>query len=539
MTEHGKLSKANGRPSHGKLRRRSTLRWTGASPEMRQKKLEDVAREKMADAWFSLSVEGVLQPVYISEVVEKSMNPDFCFFDLKMNGPRIARADGVQLKLWAKTDRQDDYALLTDLDICLRSLQFIGKSLDNFHQPLPANCVLFHFEDGIYTSFTDMPVEEARLTLQSTGAARAGGARTDTTSSYGALMQLANVDDCIQDALATRTKLEGQINGLLSRNRESLELVDKNERAQEAVNSIHRACSTERRQIRLLNRRRDDIHASLELRKKAIKSGLAITQTRDLPSLEELQTTIVESKRRSRQILDERGGQIRRVCEELSSIYQLEPIKNWPLHFSILHLYLPNSVFDDSNRDEIAAALGFTSKLTQMLSLYLSIPLPYPISPQFSTSTIEDPISLAITQRTFPLYPTNVSYKFEYGVFLLNKDIECLMHQNGLQILDIRQTLPNLKYLLFVLTAGTGDLPARRAGGVRALAMKPVSTASTSRSRSGSEGSGKAAVHGQGHSLPTEEDSKEKPETDLPGRLLSTPTSMVQLHRNGSLREAF
>ena len=39
----------------------------------------------------------------------------------------------------------------------------------------------------------------------------------------------------------------------------------------------------------------------------------------------------------------------------------------------------------------------------------------------------------------------------------------------GLRVLDIRHTLPNLKYLLYVLTAGTGDMPARKAGGVRGL----------------------------------------------------------------------
>ena len=36
-------------------------------------------------------------------------------------------------------------------------------------------------------------------------------------------------------------------------------------------------------------------------------------------------------------------------------------------------------------------------------------------------------------------------------------------------MLDIRQTLPNLKYLLYVATAGEGELPARKAGGVRGL----------------------------------------------------------------------
>jgi len=97
------------------------------------------------------------------------------------------------------------------------------------------------------------------------------------------------------------------------------------------------------------------------------------------------------------------------------------------------------------------------------------VPIPYPVKPYLSHSVIQDPISVSLPQRTFPLYPVNVQSRFEYGVFLLNKDIEFLMNRRGLRVLDIRHTLPNLKYLLYVLTAGTSELTSRKAGGVRGL----------------------------------------------------------------------
>ena len=43
------------------------------------------------------------------------------------------------------------------------------------------------------------------------------------------------------------------------------------------------------------------------------------------------------------------------------------------------------------------------------------------------------------------------------------------MARQGLKMLDVRHTLPNVKYLLYVLTAGSTDVPARKAGGVRGL----------------------------------------------------------------------
>ena len=68
--------------------------------------------------------------------------------------------------------------------------------------------------------------------------------------------------------------------------------------------------------------------------------------------------------------------------------------------------------------------LVFTARLVYQLSLYLSAPLPYPIDANASESSIRDPISMSLAQRKYPLQPTSVVYKFDYGVFLLNKDIE-------------------------------------------------------------------------------------------------------------------
>lgn len=178
------------------------------------------------------------------------------------------------------------------------------------------------------------------------------------------------------------------------------------------------------------------------------------------------------------------ANQRRRVCEELQKCYPLTPIPKQPLAFKIRSLHLPNSDnLDAEPPDIVAAALGHVAHILLLLSFYLALPLPYPVTPRSSTSTIEDPISVMKTTsstttnytngslRTYPLFSKGVPrFRFEYGVFLLNKDIEILLSSRfGVRVLDIRQTLPNLKYLLYVATAGEGELPARKAGGVRGL----------------------------------------------------------------------
>lgn len=453
----------------------------GPTPETRQQKLQDIAEERLAEAWFSLHVAGLQEPVYISEICDRTVNPSFGHFDLSTSGPLVGRAGDALLKLWVKTGKTEHFVLLLDFQVSLGSLQFIGKSLDRFHHPLPTNCVLFHFEDGIYTSLTDA---QGGSGPTSWPLAKATSAKAEKTSSYSALMQLANIDDCIQDALSTRAKMEAQINSWLSANSAQIELLDRQRKSEEALNSTRQAIAAEKRQLRALNRKKEEMIASLQARKRAVEEGRAAQSQSEIDK-KNLEASSTKARTTSKAYLNDCKGQIRRICEDMLKIYPLEPIKNRPLNFSIRGLHLPNSVFDDTNRDEIAAALGFASSLTHMLSLYLSTPLPYPISPAASESTIEDPVSTGIAQRSFPLYPTNVAYKFDYGVFLLNKDIEILMDRSDLRVLDIRHTLPNLKYLLYVLTARTGEIPERKAGGIRGL----LAMRSGPRSRQGSQDS--------------------------------------------------
>ncbi|EAW13184.1 putative UV radiation resistance protein (UVRAG) [Aspergillus clavatus NRRL 1] len=447
-----------------RLRRRSTLPWNDPNPRTRQVKLEDITKIRMADTWFSIHCDGIDTPIYVSEVVENATNPSFRAFDLNMCGPEVSRSDRLTLKLWAKSASMEEYVLLMELQLHLQSLQFLGKSLDSFHQPLPPNSVLFHLVDGVYTNLTDIP---AVYNPVLPGLAKPQGT-TLPTSSYDALMRLANLDECIQDALATREKLESQISAILEKNQHALNVTSDASRAQDRLALTKHAVAAERKQLRLTTKRKEELIASINARKEAMARGRD-SQEKARDHLPDAQQKLVSSTRLLDKNTEEVKGQIRRICEDLLAIYPIEPIPDKPLAFTIAGLALPNSSFDDIDRDAVAAALGYTAHLVYLLSFYLSVPIPYPINPNLSNSIIQDPVSASLPQRTYPLYPVNVQYRFEYGVFLLNKDIEFLLNKQGLRVLDIRHTLPNLKYLLYVLTAGTSEIPARKAGGIRGL----------------------------------------------------------------------
>ncbi|KAJ5782718.1 UV radiation resistance protein/autophagy-related protein 14 [Penicillium paradoxum] len=467
-----------------RLRRRSTLPWNDPNPRTRQVKLEDITNSRMADTFFSLHCEGLDEPIYISETVDRANNPSFRSFNLDLCGPHVSRRDELTLKLWAKTAIMPEFILLVELQVHLRSLQFLGKSPESFHQPLPANSILFHFPDGVYSNLTDLPPVE--MPLQAAGQKATADGTVLSSSSYDALMKLANLDECVQDALATREKLEAQISSILQHNERALKVTSDAAAAQEKLALTKQYVAMERKRFRAATKRKEELIASIRARKEAMEEGYS-SQEKIRSHLPEAQDRLISSEKLLDQNEDDTKGQIRRIAEDLLTIYPIEPTPEKPLAFTIAGLALPNSTFEDIDREIVAAALGHTAHLVYLLSFYLSVPLPYSINANGSTSFIQDNISASLPQRTYPLYPVSVQYRFEYAVFLLNKNIEYILTKQGLRVLDIRHTLPNLKYLLYVLTSGDSAIPARKAGGVRALL---AGNSTPNHSRSGSTDSG-------------------------------------------------
>ena len=288
-------------------------------------------------------------------------------------------------------------------------------------------------------------------------------------------MRLSNLDDCIQDALSTREKLASQITSLLEEQKPSLDTINASSRAEQSLASTNRSLVASRKLLKVIEARRSELETSLKARRAAITFG-SLTQQQAQTQLTSAQTILASRNSLRESAKSALSGQVRRICEDLLSIYPIEPFDQKPLSFTVRDLHLPNAASlsaADADPAATAAALGHVAHIVYLLSLYLTTPIPYPPTPHGSTSTILDPISNnmpSLAARTFPLYQKGaVTYRFEYGVFLLNSDIELLMSRQGSRMVDLRHTLPNLKYLLTVLTTGQGELPVRKKSGRNAL----------------------------------------------------------------------
>ncbi|KAH6853176.1 UV radiation resistance protein and autophagy-related subunit 14-domain-containing protein [Chaetomium sp. MPI-CAGE-AT-0009] len=452
---HHALSSEDLRPTTA--RRRST-NVPSASLATRQKKFEGAFDSKLADAFFSLHVEGENEPIYISEVEERATNFDFRLFELADLDSAITQSPQVTVKVWAK--RNDTWTALREDAVDLRGLNWLG-SLQNVQ--FPPNSLVFHLVDGIYS----LDLSGKPAPPKHTAAA--------PTSSYNALMRLATLDNSVQDALATRELLTQQINDLLDR-----EAKNEVPEAEDTLALTNKYLSQQRRAVALATKRNNDLKTSIAARKEAIAQGRA-AQAKAAKDVENAAEKLSQSQALLTKTQADIRGQRRRICDDLSRIYNITPVPlGPPLSFQICGLPLPNTTYDSAakspalSEDALSAALGHVAHLTDALQYYLSVPLPYPIRPFGSRSSIRDDISqLPDPQREFPLYvPRGGSaahFRFDYAWFLLNKDVEALCSSQALRVVDIRHTLPNLKYLLYVCSAGSDEVPERKRGGVRGL----------------------------------------------------------------------
>ncbi|OAA62291.1 oxidoreductin [Cordyceps fumosorosea ARSEF 2679] len=477
------------RMSGGVMQRRASLSNAHESPASRQKKLEDLADEAVGDVFFSLhDPANPEEPIYISEIGERSANFDFRFFNLSAYDATVARACRVLIRVWTRRPKQSNgrWSFLLEELVDLRRLRFISTTLNRDYRP---NALVFHLEDGVYSLDLPERVSEPRQHHPPPA----------TTSSYGALMRLAHLETSLRDAEETQRAVALQMNELIAAEEEE-EYGDGDgaaDAAEEGVALANKYLATQRRLNRQAERRRDKLRAGLLACREAIAAGRALQRSReeDVASGRE---RLLASRRLLEDTEQQIRGQRRRICAELTDVFPIAPVPDAPpLSFQICGVPLPNSVYDAAvartvGEDALSAGLGLVALLTRHLQLYLGCPLPYAVAPVIgSRAYIRDDIShipesssgsgkagdknSSGGRREFPLFlprggSTTGQWRFEYAWFLLNKDIEALCAAQGLRVVDIRHTLPNIKYLLYVGSAGGDDeLPERKRGGVRGL----------------------------------------------------------------------
>ncbi|TIA98234.1 hypothetical protein E3P96_03221 [Wallemia ichthyophaga] len=199
--------------------------------------------------------------------------------------------------------------------------------------------------------------------------------------------------------------------------------------------------------IKQLQERSSDLLNSIQRRRTSL-----IKRRRHLCALQEAENSQSIPKDTPSQKINHLSPKAAR-SHLLNHLISLFPILNTDdsFTFSILGLELenPNPIISSS-------ALGYTSLLTQILSSYLNIHLPYQIVYKGSHSYIIDSISNIRGNNSFPLHynlKNDHRYRLEYAIYLFNKNIQVLMLSYDLPLPELGHILANMKNLLLILSS--------------------------------------------------------------------------------------
>ncbi|KAJ7651952.1 UV radiation resistance protein and autophagy-related subunit 14-domain-containing protein [Mycena polygramma] len=290
------------------------------------------------------------------------------------------------------------------------------------------------------------------------------------TPGWQDLFKLVTLQACIQDNQVSLTDIVREIDKVLEGDATSALKREVSER-ESFVHGLRKNCATVYDQSEILKEKIELRRQQLQDRREMLALAHEL-RDEDLSFVDEREDEVTDARAELVSLRSRFTPTRTTLISTLSTIFPIELLSPPDLLYTILDvpLPIPLSASDpapplslpahkDVTEDAVATALGYVAQVVQLLAAYLGKGLVYPITCIGSRSMIRDGISAMVGPRMFPLFSKGVdTYRFEYGVFLLNKDIELLMADRDLRALDMRHTLPNLKNLLLTLTDGEGAL---------------------------------------------------------------------------------
>ncbi|KAG0227444.1 hypothetical protein BGW42_002952 [Actinomortierella wolfii] len=397
--------------------------------------------------------------IYTSEVIKQSNNPIFkALEDEDIMDKRRKWPGRLVIRMWTRSQEATEFCPLLEWRMELCCLRYIGQELRDIPGSFPDNTIILGLEDGFYTAPDDddmpehphlapPPIFDPLDRLQYS---------VKRSYNYESVMRLNNLHECIADTEESRDEIKQNIEASLkSANTQLLLQKIKGERT-ERLWHLQRQIGHELNMLDQVQDRVEYLKKRNAERREALSAARERGRTRETYLIESY-GNLEKNRESHEETIQELAAKRKDHLSVLYSVYPITESENDPSTLRILNVPLPNSSFYGIEEETVAVSLGFTCHLVTMLAYYLNVPLRYPLIPMGCRSTVLDPISMLLGSKDrFPLYSKGQDrQRFEYGVFLLNKDIEQLLNSQGLQFLDLRQTLPNIRYLLETLLASS------------------------------------------------------------------------------------
>uniref|UniRef100_A0A8D0DMJ2 UV radiation resistance associated n=1 Tax=Salvator merianae TaxID=96440 RepID=A0A8D0DMJ2_SALMN len=399
---------------------------------------------RLLDTFFTLHLCGnakIYKEFYRSEVIKNSLNPTWRSLDFGLMPDRLdTSVSCFVVRIWG--GKNDTHQLLIEWKVNLDGLKYLGQQI---HARGP-NEIIFGLNDGYYGASYE---QKGHSRNQKTNLLQVDQNSVRNSYDVFSLLRLHRAQCAIKQTQVQVQKIGREIEEKLRLTSASNELKKESECLQLKIlvlrNELERQKKALGREVALLHKEQSALSDRGNVFEEEYQKLLL-----DKEPLQELRKECTAKREEFLKTNAQLTIRCRQLLSELSYIYPID--MNDQKDYFICGVKLPNSEdFQAKDDGSIAVALGYTAHLVSMISFFLQVPLRYPIIHKGSRSAIKDNINDKLTEkeREFPLYPKGgEKLQFDYGVYLLNKNIAQLRYQHGLGTPDLRQTLPNLKNFL-------------------------------------------------------------------------------------------
>ncbi|TPX32040.1 hypothetical protein SmJEL517_g04771 [Synchytrium microbalum] len=366
--------------------------------------------------------------------------------------PRMLNSlDRFILKVWARLHDASEYHLIVETEVSLKHLDFVSNELTQVDANWPPNYILFGLEGVYFTIGDELAPRLVDQTHPDDDApvVKVDGNKIRPSYKYDAIAKIVAAQQEIWELQCSNCSLVDEAQQLMaSPTHDKAPLTRKYRDQKSRISLIEKEITSFTQDIQADRHRLKDLQNTILSRRRQLQDSQvsreairhALESRRDLLSGKktDVSKSTLSISRRQRELIT-----------NLKDIFPIEQSTFDVLTYTICGLRLPNADYTGQDDEKIATALGFTAHLICMIAFYLEVPLRYSPRPMSSRATIIDGVSQQYQDNNeFPLFSRGSDrFRFDYGVFLLNKNVEQLMNHVGLNVSNLRNTLPNLKIL--------------------------------------------------------------------------------------------